>query len=207
MGSYLTTSARSHPSLFWALRGGGGGTYGIVTSVTYKTHPEAPLTANTFIASLAPGSKAGYKKLLAEYIRINPALSDAGWVVYGNWNGAVFALSGLGVNVAQAPANATWNPFVAFAQNLTGEGVQVQGATTIPFNSWYEWYKSQPVYPVGGNEELGSRLLTRDVLEGNYEGLAETFVKRGLNGGLLCVFRISIFFLPPSPSSFSSSFL
>jgi len=118
----------------------------------------------------------------------------------------VFALSGLGVNIAQASANATWDPFVAFAQNLTGEGVQVQGATTVPFNSWYEWYKSQPVYPVGGNEELGSRLLTRDVLEGNYEGLAETFVERGLNGGLLCVFRISIFFLPPSPSSFSSSF-
>jgi len=117
----------------------------------------------------------------------------------------VFALSGLGVNVAQASANATGNPFVAFAPNLTGEGVQVQGATTVPFNSWYEWYKSQAVYPVGGNEELGSR-LTRDVLEGNCEGLAETFVERGLNGGLLCVFRISIFFFPPSPS-FSSSFL
>ena len=88
-------------------------------------------------------------KLLAAYIRINPALSDTGWVVYGKWNGAVFALSGSGVNVAQASANATWNPFVAFAQNLTGEGVQVQGATTVPFNLWYEWYKNQPVYPGG----------------------------------------------------------
>lgn len=35
-----TVSNTSDTDLFWALRGGGGGTYGIVTSYTYKLHQE-----------------------------------------------------------------------------------------------------------------------------------------------------------------------
>jgi FAD/FMN-containing dehydrogenase len=37
-GRNLRTSATEHPDLFWAIRGGGGN-YGIVTSLTYQLHP------------------------------------------------------------------------------------------------------------------------------------------------------------------------
>ncbi|CAA7268663.1 unnamed protein product [Cyclocybe aegerita] len=43
-GQHLTVNAYQHSDLFWALRGGGGGTYGVVTSATYQSHPEFPLT-------------------------------------------------------------------------------------------------------------------------------------------------------------------
>jgi FAD/FMN-containing dehydrogenase len=36
-GSLVTANSYQHPDLFWALRGGGGGTYGVVTSASYKT--------------------------------------------------------------------------------------------------------------------------------------------------------------------------
>ncbi len=40
-GTLVTASAQDEPDLFWALRGGGGGNFGIVTSFTFET-PEAP---------------------------------------------------------------------------------------------------------------------------------------------------------------------
>jgi FAD/FMN-containing dehydrogenase len=38
-GEAITASADDHPDAFWALRGGGGGTIGVVTSLTFRTFP------------------------------------------------------------------------------------------------------------------------------------------------------------------------
>ena len=36
-GDVVTASANDHPDLFWALRGGGGGNFGVTTSMTFAT--------------------------------------------------------------------------------------------------------------------------------------------------------------------------
>lgn len=43
-GQPLECSAAQQPDLFWALRGGGGGQFGIVTSLTFQTHAVEGLT-------------------------------------------------------------------------------------------------------------------------------------------------------------------
>ncbi|KUI56626.1 6-hydroxy-D-nicotine oxidase [Cytospora mali] len=47
-GRFLTASDDENTDLFWALRGGGGSTFGVVTSVTVKAHPKMSVTMSNF---------------------------------------------------------------------------------------------------------------------------------------------------------------
>ncbi|MFB4311939.1 FAD-binding oxidoreductase [Actinomadura sp. GTD37] len=44
-GRRLTADADHHPDLFWALRGGGGGNFGVVTSLEFRLHPVSSVYA------------------------------------------------------------------------------------------------------------------------------------------------------------------
>jgi FAD/FMN-containing dehydrogenase len=43
-GRIVQCDANNHPELFWALRGGGGGNFGVVTRFTFKTHAISDIT-------------------------------------------------------------------------------------------------------------------------------------------------------------------
>jgi len=80
-GNHLTVNAYPHADLFWALRGGGGGTYGIVTSATYRSYPSVPIVASVFAASAANSSIM--RGLWLETYAAFPSLADGGWGGYG----------------------------------------------------------------------------------------------------------------------------
>ncbi|KAF1949395.1 FAD/FMN-containing isoamyl alcohol oxidase-like protein MreA [Byssothecium circinans] len=52
-GRFVTASNSSNPDLYWALRGGGGSTYGVVTSVIVRAHPKMPIV--TSVINFASG--------------------------------------------------------------------------------------------------------------------------------------------------------
>lgn len=53
-GRFITASPEEHQDLFWAIRGGGGGTWGVVTSMTVKAYPDIPVTASYFTFTTGP---------------------------------------------------------------------------------------------------------------------------------------------------------
>ncbi|TMR90834.1 FAD-binding oxidoreductase [Nonomuraea basaltis] len=62
-GRHVTASAGSHPELFWALRGGGGG-FGVVTSLEFRLHPVSRVYAGFayFPIEAAAGTLEAYRK-------------------------------------------------------------------------------------------------------------------------------------------------
>lgn len=56
-GDLVTASATSHPDLFWALRGAGGGNFGVVTGLRYVTHPVGNLGLFTLVWSWASAAR------------------------------------------------------------------------------------------------------------------------------------------------------
>jgi hypothetical protein len=52
-GDFVVANSTTNTDLFWALRGGGGSTFGVAISVTVKAHPDLEVTASRFSFSSA----------------------------------------------------------------------------------------------------------------------------------------------------------
>lgn len=74
-----TVNRCSHTDLFFALRGGGGGTYAIVTSTSYITYPDSPLAFAAFNYTNTPSSFAPALEVLAN---ASVSLAEMGWTGY-----------------------------------------------------------------------------------------------------------------------------
>lgn len=63
-GQFLTATPTVHADLYWALLGGGGGTFGIITSAVVKVHEKVPVTVATWsFNSFATGTEPFWEAL------------------------------------------------------------------------------------------------------------------------------------------------
>jgi FAD/FMN-containing dehydrogenase len=116
-GEIRIVNARNDPDLFWALKGGGGGSFGVITRVTLRTH-ELPETFGSANASVMAKSDAAYRRLierfLAHYHRhlFNPHWGETVHFEDGRMLRVSMAMQGLD----QAHAEAAWQPFFDFVR-------------------------------------------------------------------------------------------
>ncbi|KIA75376.1 FAD-binding oxidoreductase [Aspergillus ustus] len=70
-GTQVTATRSSHPDLFWALKGGGGNNFGVVTKFVLKTYPvpQVSTTIQAFNESAVPGFLAA----VCEAAKLNSA--------------------------------------------------------------------------------------------------------------------------------------
>lgn len=75
----MSASPCQYPDLFTALRGGGGGTYGVVVSATIKAHPTRPVLAHTLLMTPTKGNLSNLMNATGAVLSKFPLLSDRGF--------------------------------------------------------------------------------------------------------------------------------
>src|SRR5678815_386246 len=124
-GKVRTVNACTDPDLFWALKGGGGGTFGVVTRLTLRTHA-LPDTFGAVLLTLQADSDAAYRRLIERFVAFyRSALFKPHWgeqVSFGPRNrlGVRMLFQGLD----QVRAEEIWRPFLAEWER-PGSGVRL----------------------------------------------------------------------------------
>ena len=162
-GNHVVANQFNNQDLFWALRGGGGGTWGVVTSVTYKTHPSTPFSGAFLLVNSTDANST--QKLLTELIRLTPSLVDQGYGGYSGGGSNQFQLLTASPNATAEQTNATFRPLFDLALSLPGFTVQNYTVTFPDFWALYEPLWGSTDGQVGVPNEISSWLLPKDVIQ------------------------------------------
>lgn len=77
-GQHLTASSSRNSDLYWALSGGGGGTYGVVVSLTVKAHPDLISSGANLTFSSTGISQDSFWSVVQTFHESLPSIVDAG---------------------------------------------------------------------------------------------------------------------------------
>ncbi len=112
-GEIRIVNAAQHPDLFWALKGGGGGTFGIVTRLTLRTH-ELPATFGAVRLTVEANSDESFGRLLDNFLVFaGAALINPHWGEQVRATPAkrlIVEMVFQGINAEQA--RGAWKPFL-----------------------------------------------------------------------------------------------
>lgn len=178
-GQTKTLNPYTDAEHFWAIRGGGGNAWGIITSITYKTHPN-PTHIKTVAAQYLTNSTAARREVLKRVFRSIPAITDLGYTGYGTLDSSSpIGLIFLQPNGTDATADQVVK-LLDLAGNVTGVDQQAGG---FDFPSWIEYCNAFLQDPnIATNVIDPSRLLTAEVLmnrTGDLLDLLEDYPDRG----------------------------
>ncbi|KAH7060667.1 hypothetical protein B0J12DRAFT_340423 [Macrophomina phaseolina] len=138
-GTFVSVDENNNPDLFWALRGGGGSTYGIVTSLIIRVYPKAPVSTLTYSFSTGANvSSSAFWSGIDVFFATYPTYADAGMYTYytiscANATTCTLAVNPLwATNTTCAQLRAFTGPY--FAQ-LATLGISVDNATYTTYPS------------------------------------------------------------------------
>ena len=171
-GNYVTANAKSNADLFWALKGGGPSTFGIVTSVTVKTFPET-IAAGTIIdinSTHTTDSELFWKAVEAFHELSNLYVDNGMFVYYELMELRLHIKPFVAPNMDAKKLKATLKPLF---DRLDALAVPYD-TSTKEFNTFFDLYTDLfDDEDAGGNVQIGGRFFTkRDIAEFSKEQVA-----------------------------------
>jgi len=139
-GATRIANACSNPDLFWAIKGGGGGSFGVVTKLTLRTH-ELPALFGGALLTIKATSDAGFRQLIERFFKfysdslLNPHWGESVTLRPGN----ILAVRMVSQGLDKQQMEDVWQPFLDWvrgSQDFTLAEPPVIGS--IPARNWWD---------------------------------------------------------------------
>lgn len=209
-GEFVTADQMNNTDLFWALRGGGGGTFGVVTSVTVRTLPKMKVAGLTLSITIGPDgdvSETIFWQAITGWWRRFPAFVKQGSYAYS----IILPTPDGGLSWALTPwmvPDMTLDQFKEMTADLRGEWERIGFNIKLDFfetdNFYDAWTNHFPEDTVGvPNLRTASRLIPSENWE-NQSLLGDTvsFIQRAVrNGSSLIGYNIRAAPVADAPAS------
>ncbi|KAE8348186.1 hypothetical protein BDV28DRAFT_153109 [Aspergillus coremiiformis] len=172
-GNFITATRDNQFShLYWALSGGGGGTYAIVWSLTSKAHPGSPVSGLNLSYTSHGIARDTFYETLSLWQSVLPAVVDAGAVAVWAFTNTSFTLSPLtGPDIPVADLTALVKPFT---DGLSQRGIRYASYAEQFDGYLAQFHRMQAPIKVGVSQ-YGGWLIPRVVVAANNDGLTATY--------------------------------
>ncbi len=139
-GAVRVVNACTNADLFWALKGGGGGSLGVVTRVTLRTH-DLPAFFGVVGMTVQAASDDAYRRLMGRFTRFYAeSLNNPHWgeiVTLRRSNRMQVNMVSQGLD--QAEAETIWQPFLAWLAEAPDEFRFLRPPEIVAFPSRKAW--------------------------------------------------------------------
>lgn len=162
-GEHLIATPSNNTDLYWALSGGGPGTFGVVLSMTTKIFPDGPIGSGVLLFNMTSNATENYWEAIGDLWAFLPQFVDAG---PNTWD---FALTSTGfqayaITVPDRNATEVQELLQPYLDGLTKRGMDYSYTPTESAN-YLEHFSSRfgpGVAGAGpGTVQLASRLIPR----------------------------------------------
>lgn len=175
-GRKVTANARQHPDLFWALKGGGMGTFAVVTSTTLKTYPTVPVSGMAL--TIADANSDRFWEGIRIWHTLAPRYTAAGmYVWYAMQEGSLLATF-VAPNLTVAQTDAVLEPlFTRLTAAGVGFTVTSPVKTYAKFGDLYNSIWVTAFHASGLNTYFGGRMISQTDVRERGDEIVATFRK------------------------------
>ncbi|KAI1371219.1 putative alcohol oxidase [Hypoxylon crocopeplum] len=181
-GTYLTASPSRNKDLYWALSGGGGGSYAVVVSMTVKAYPEQITAASNLTWTSEGISQDIFYAGINAYLSRLPSILDAGaTTTWLNSNESFAVQPAVGFGMSSEKLDSLHKPILEALDQLNISYTY----TSSEFPSFFEMYLEIVPFTEAGVFQIGSRLIPREVILNSTKELTAAMREIGTYGAMI----------------------
>jgi FAD/FMN-containing dehydrogenase len=197
-GKVLTATPTKHSDLFWALCGGGGGTWGAVLSMTVKAHPTKQTSAANLMLPITPDNVEKVWTFVEKFLGDLGRVVDTGVMVIWVAIPDLFMIApAMAPGFTSTELDAVFQPTLDSLQSLD---LQYQWSSQ-QYDTIYGALSAQPAMWNVSDLHVGGRLLPRSVADSSPGAVAKAVRYISENGLLSGVSYNLVKHAPPAEQS------